>query len=242
MNARLRAAAMLFVARTALSAQANIGGGVVDSSGRPLENASITMTPRGRYARTDSAGRFEFIRVAPGKYKLHVRKISFAPAVTDVVVGKEPLRFRFVLNELVQTLEPVNVTASCPRFQLEGFYCRERRAGGVFFDPQAIDSAHPRFIQDLFRTVPGFNTIAVKGGTAIVSTAGWRCVNFVVDGHASSIPNHNIAWPKDLLGLELYANPDSVPPEYSHFVWGTTSGAQARCSVVVAWSATYPRK
>ena len=224
-------------------AQGTVRGIVVDSSGRPLENASVTMTPRGRWTRTDSAGRFDFGRVERGRYKLHVRKIAFAPAATDITIESAPAQFRFILNELVQTLEPVTVTASCPRFQLEGFFCRQRRAGGRFLDAAAIDSAHARFISDLFREMPGFNVVAVKGGLGIVAMTGWRCVNFVVDGHASSIPNHNIQWPKDLLGLEIYANPDSVPPEYSQFVWGSIEqNNPARCSVVVAWTATRPRK
>lgn len=55
-------------------------GTVYDSAtGRPVENATVTLTPTGRQVLTDAEGRTEFHELDPGDYNVTVQKDDYQP-------------------------------------------------------------------------------------------------------------------------------------------------------------------
>src|SRR5574338_605260 len=88
----LMAVAMLLVTTAAF---AQLGGGtvsgkVVDEQGGVLPGAAVTIVGSDRTveATTDDAGRFRFLNLAPGSYRVSIALPGFATAVReDVVVG-----------------------------------------------------------------------------------------------------------------------------------------------------------
>jgi hypothetical protein len=227
---------------TELSAQGTISGTVRDSVGRPLAEVEVSIASVQRRVRTDSAGAFTIADVPAATHDVRFRKIGFlvfeskvrvrngATAASNIVLFRRPV-----------LLDTVRVTAECHRFQFEGFVCRRRSntKGGVFFDADAIDSANPRFPKDVFRGVPGFRVVAVRGGLGLEALTGWRCVAEIVNGRPPTLQNPMPKWPKDIIGIEIYADVNDVPGEYRQWV---DTLQYKRCSLVNYWTTVRPRR
>jgi hypothetical protein len=218
-------------------AQGSISGLVRDSGGKPLDNASVTVTPGSRWLRTDSSGQFAMAGLKPGKYTVRVRRLGYVPGETSVSVADSPVTLSFILQALVHTLDTIVVTAQCPRFDVEGFFCRQRRGVGVFLDAAAIDSSHPRFPQDVFRGMKEFRVVAVRGGLGIQALTGWRCVVSLANGKRPTLQNPLPRWPGDMIGVEIWAKPRDVPGEYRQFV-----DPPKMCSLINYWTVVRPRR
>jgi iron complex outermembrane receptor protein len=93
-----------------LAAQGTIRGTVVDSSGSPLPNASITVDGIGPRASSGNQGEYEIRGVSAGARTVRVRLIGFqaASAQVNVVAGAET-RQNFVLARSAVQLAPIDV-------------------------------------------------------------------------------------------------------------------------------------
>jgi len=228
---------------SSVRAQGRISGFVTDSAHRPLANAEvIVMEPRpGRSVRTDSAGQFVIDGLAPGTYNIRARRLGFYVAQSRIALTNgQPKIVIFELLARPQVLAPIEVTAKCVRWTIEGFACRQAKGGrGVFMDEEAIDAKHALEIHELFRDVPG---LRVEDREAR-SKVGWRCTQTLVNGKLPGPSNQRPNWPSDLIGIEIYLNPDSVPGEYSHFVWMTEEKKKTsyRCGIINYWTSGRPR-
>ena len=80
-------AILLFAFPCALNAQSvfSVRGTVTNESGRPLEQAQVTLDPQGanRQVRTDRDGRYAFIGVPPGLHTLRVAWVGFTPETRE---------------------------------------------------------------------------------------------------------------------------------------------------------------
>jgi hypothetical protein len=223
-------------------AQGSIAGTVRDSVGGPLADVEVIITSVQRRVRTDSAGKFTIAELPAGSYDLRFRKLGFLVFESKVRIRNgATTASNLVLFRRPVMLDTVRVTAECHRFQFEGFVCRRRNStkGGVFFDADAIDSANPRFPKDIFREVPGFRVVAARGGLGLEALTGWRCVAEIVNGRLPTLQNPMPRWPKDMIGVEIYANVNDVPAEYRMFVDTMT---YKRCSLVNYWTTPRPRR
>ena len=63
-----------------------VTGTVVDSAGKPIPEARVTLIELKRISSTTPEGRFVFPAVAPGQYHLSISAIGFAPTVEPLVV------------------------------------------------------------------------------------------------------------------------------------------------------------
>ncbi len=90
-----------------------IFGTVVDSAGRPLPSAAVTVTQLNRSTTTDGEGRFKFPGVRSGSYQLSAALIGYAPARASVEVpesGTAQVELRMHATAL--ELSGLSVTAS----------------------------------------------------------------------------------------------------------------------------------
>jgi hypothetical protein len=93
-----------------VAAQVVVQGTVSNESGRPLEQALVTLDPQGasRQVRTNADGSFSFLGVAPGQHMVRVLRVGFSPQTTDVSVTNENVIVDFTLKR-VQLLDTVAV-------------------------------------------------------------------------------------------------------------------------------------
>ena len=227
-------------------AQGAISGTILDSAARPIPNVEVLIPSLDRRVRTDSTGRFTIGALKAARYVVRARRFGYFPADGEVRVRDGVTSaIKFELSARPVLLDTVTVTSSCARFEFGGFLCRQRKGtGGTFLDVDQIDSANARFPADLFRR-PGFRVEAVRGGLAPRSLTGWRCLNTIVNGKPVGFTNPMPRWPNEIIGLEIYADPDSVPPEYSQFIWGsvgTKRPVSARCSLANYWTTVRSRR
>ena len=231
-----------------LAAQAGTITGVVrDSAQRPVAGADVVARPGTHRTRTDSAGRFTFSELGPDKYTVRARKLGFAPEEWDVTLSKGGRAdIQLVLKHAMPMLDTVVVRADreCSRRSLDGFSCR--RGGGsygVFLDYTDIDDKEPLWTADLFRDIKGFraDVRSTRQGPIRVPThqLPWGCVAHLVDGRPATAANFVPTDPYELIALEVYARPDSVPKEYQEYTWPAAGGnitRSGRCSVIVYWT------
>ncbi len=103
---------ILVLLSRSLGAQVTLRGTVSNESGRPLEQAQVTLDPQGaiRQVRTDREGRFSFIGVPPGQHVVRVIRVGFSPETKQVDVANTNVTVDFTLRR-VQVLDTVAVTA-----------------------------------------------------------------------------------------------------------------------------------
>jgi hypothetical protein len=237
-----RSFALLLGFAGAVHAQGSITGVVVDSAGRPLADAEVLVRELNRRERSDSAGRFSFYAVKAGRYQVFARRLGYFPSDFEAVArdGKEST-IRFVLRQKPALLDTVTIASTCGRFDFTGFMCRQKKgARGIFMDVDQIDSANVSEPFQLISNRPGFRMVPTRSGMSPEPTTGWKCMNVAVNGRMPTGTHRKpeILW--EVIGVEIYIDPDSIPAEYSHLSWGKIkSGRQsvsARCSLAIYWT------
>lgn len=233
----------------ALPAQAQSGGtitGVVkDSASHPIPGVDVIAKPGGHRTLTDSAGRFSIGGLDPDNYTVRARKLGFAPDEWDVKIVKSGhVEITLVLDHRMPMLDTMTIRADvdCARYTLEGFECRRRSGGGLFLDYYEIDEKEATYTADIFRDMKGFRETlrptSMTGPIRVVEPANrFSCMTSLVDGREVTPANRIPEFPYDLIALEIYTKPDSVPKELQRYTWPNGSVAQSgRCSLIVYWT------
>jgi hypothetical protein len=225
---------------------ATITGVVRDTAARPIAGADVIARPGDHRTRTDSTGRFTFRNLDADKYTVRARKLGYAPEEWDASLSKGGrVDIQLVLKYTMPALDTVQVRADreCSRQSLDGFVCRRRaRSGGLFLDYTDIDDKEPLWVADLFHDVKGFRIDVQptrQGPMPVVHHAlAWGCVTMLVDGRAQTGASRVPTDPYDLIAVEIYARPDSVPKEYQEHTWPRSGNVtrSGRCSVIVFWT------
>jgi len=233
----IRTAALLLggVATSAMAQQgARLGGSVSDSTGRPLAAQVVVQRDTAIVLRTLD-GRFSALDVQPGRARVRVRALGFVARDTVVDVVAPETVLHLVLTRVPVRLDTVRVSgARCRPVSFEGFACRGQTARGIFLTIEEIDAARERYVGGLFQNLDGFQVEPVKGERRLMprATSGWHCLTEIVDGRHVTLANPIPIDPKALIGVEVYARADDVPPEYQRYAWKDGM----RCSLVVYWT------
>jgi hypothetical protein len=243
--APLAAALVLALPRLASAQGGTIAGIVRDTAARPVPGADIIIRPGDHRARSDSAGKFLVGGLGADHYTVRARKIGYAPTNFDVNLGNAGRAdITLVFDQRMPMLDTITVTAgrTCPQFALEGFLCHRKNGGGLFLDYTDIDDKDALYTADLFRDIPGFRT-DVRGtryGPIRVVTASppWKCIATLIDGHPMTGATQVPEFPTDLIAMEVYTSPDSVPRDYQKYTWPEGGGftRSGRCSLIVYWT------
>lgn len=239
--------ALIFLALPSrASAQGGVIAGVVrDSAARPVAAADIIVRPGDRRTRSDSAGRFIITGLGADHYTVRARKIGYAPTTYDVALSNAGrVDIQLVFDQRMPMLDTVIVTADrkCSEFTLSGFVCRRQGGGGIFLDYTDIDDKDALYTADLFRDMKGFRTDLrpTRYGPVryVAPSLPWRCITSLIDGRPMSGATIVPELPADLVAIEVYARPDSVPVEFQKYTWpaGGNFTRSGRCSVIVYWT------
>lgn len=86
---------------------------VEEGTGRPVPEARVMIAGTSRQVVTGQDGTFEFPGLAGGTYALHVTRVGYSPAETDVALrGTSGSRVSIEIREIPYFLDPVTSTAT----------------------------------------------------------------------------------------------------------------------------------
>lgn len=200
-----------------------------DATGAPIAGAAIrALDAGGRGVAelfSDERGRFILRLPAAASYRLSASRLGYAPTTTDsffVGLGEERSIDISVAVEPVW-LNSIRVAAESrvPHLQSKGFYRRLELGFGHFMIKDQIERRSPGRMTDLFYGLPGVRVIDDS-----VEVRG--CLpTLVLDGVVLSDRNVNqVVTPYDVEGVEVFASPAGVPPEY----W------RGPCGTILIWT------
>ncbi len=224
--------ALLF-ASSGMEAQ-GIRGTVVDTMGRPIAAAELTLTPTDIRARTDSAGRFAFPSVSVGRYVLRTRAITYVIRDMEIDVpagGVDDVRV--VMTRVTPMLAEVRARAQqdqCQPTTLDGFECRRQAGVGYFRDLEDFAELKPQQFATLFHGLPGIRPRMIKTPHGYLWMPGVRpsrCMVELVNGRPPFVP---LSWWRvdDVVAIEYYDDPRKVPVPFRSFLGPS-------CDIIIYW-------
>ena len=217
-------------------------GSVTDSSLRPVPGADVSIALSNIRVVSDDRGKFELSEVPPGTYLLTVRRLGFGPvAATVAVPAGDTVRPVFILESAAVRVAGVNVTAHSISSRRAEFEERRRHGNGEFFDQVEIEAKGLVSASDILRQAKSVRI--VTAGTQLVAESArqWtKCpLQVYVDGVPLAGLGRNTPFdlnllpsPKEIMGIEIYSGPESVPlwlPE------GPQAGKRG-CGAILVWT------
>ena len=212
-------ASLLSAGTAHAQARGALSGRVVDSDGRPVESVEISATTVGRFARTDSAGRFFIAGLLVGRNRVLARRLGWKAVDTSIVADAgAPASLTIVMQRVAQDLASVHIVSQdeCPTRTLEGFECRRRAGLGAFRDSAEIATLKPFCQEHIIDGMAGLRLVPHFGCPGYEATTGWRCLKILVDG----LPNQGAPrLMKDYVGVEFYADYSKAPDWYKQYAF-----------------------
>jgi hypothetical protein len=220
-------------------------GTVVDSTGRPLENADVLITDLALSTNSAANGTFTIAGVSPGNHRVTVRKVGFGPmdVKLDFIAGRATDR-RVVLAQIT-VLDTVlsEGRALWREAPLLREFEENRKIGlGKFYTRADLAKVEGRSMASLFEW-PGFVTVSLNGGSWIKSTRtrtmnphcyeledaippitprGVNCgcfpivyLDFQRLSDVNHVPNINRYRAMELEAVEFYRSGAETPPRYA---------------------------
>ncbi len=213
----------------------SIVGTVRDSAGAPIEGALVEVGHAATH--TDQRGAFALHGLPAGSIVLRVRRIGFAPLVSQWDVGPLTLSLDLRLHAFPVVLPAVHVQSRHEPYddRLAGFYARLRSHMGYYITRADIARGHSYVMTDVLQRIPGVQPYPIPGGIGgmTVRFAGELCKPLVlVDGFPAALGRFdlNIIDLDAVEGIEVYQDGTSVPPSLAG-----PYGMQ-NCGVIAIWS------
>lgn len=238
----------------ALSAQgpyARLRGVVHDAvTQAPVGGARVVIAATGRFATSDSLGRFELPDLPSGIIRFFFNAdgyprttVVLAFAKGETMVQRFELEASTVLSpadsvaerERAQRLAQVVITAEPSRgVRYEDFERRLKTGRGQYVTREEIEARNYNTLGDAARVLRGVlvECGGPRGCQIRMARAGQACYpQFIVDGRPDNVFGPMVAI-RDVEGLEFYTGASDVPGEFA--------GANAACGVVVIWTRNGP--
>jgi hypothetical protein len=207
--------------------------GVVVEGTDPVPSAEVGLTLNGMkqvLVRSGTDGRFTFSDVPLGPGKLSVRRMGYRARSLPLDLVKigagQPVRID--LESLANEMDTVTVEAMKGR--MEEFYNHKANSSfGYFIDQPEITKRAPRFVSELFRTIPGAriqvshrigNTVTLRGCQPRIWVDGVRTQDTELD---------EVANVDEVAALEVYPSWAGTPPQYM-------DRETRACGTIIVWS------
>jgi hypothetical protein len=217
------------------AASGAVSGVVHDSLGNILANVEVTATRVARTVRTDTAGRFVLAGLPEGTQDLSVRRLAYSPALVSVDVSAgDTTEVEIELGVVAQKLTAVVIQDDADYMRaMNAFESRRKLGIGHFITRSQIENRRPMLLSDMVRMVPGAVLVPVDNGRSALrfSRSARNCPpQFYVDGMEVFGFSIDDVPPGDVEGVELYAGPAGLPPEFNRM------HSTSICGVVVIWT------
>ena len=215
--------------------QVTVIGTVKDSAGTPLAGATVTSTATGQSATSNERGEFRLAGIVAGD-ELKARRLGFTPSTRKLLPTQSQHDVDFRLGAIPRLLSPVVVSSSKPEYKgrLAGYYQRlERKSNGHFISRDLIDKRSTGNLSQLLKSVPGVNSVGIRGGGRGIRMRGRGCRPLVwLDGVPMPAGEVDLdAFPTSTIhGIELYLGSTNAPPDF------TLNGGMSSCGTIVLWS------
>jgi Carboxypeptidase regulatory-like domain/TonB dependent receptor len=153
------------------SARFSISGVVQDQAGAAIVGARVELgtasTPAAQSTTTDQAGRFEFKRIAPNKYRLQVSSQGFESTTLDVTVGSQSPATLQVVMAIASLRQETTVTSEPAKISTEAGDNKDT----VVLSEQSLSNL-PVFDQDYIGAMSRFldpGSVGTNGVTLVVN-------------------------------------------------------------------------
>jgi hypothetical protein len=207
--------------------------GVVSEGDTPVSSAEVGLTLDGMkqvFVRSGSDGRFAFSGVPLGPGKIMVRRLGYrARTITlDMVKVRAGEPLKIDLESTASEMDTVTVEAMKGR--MEEFYNHKNKISfGYFIDQPEIRKRAPRYVSELFRTIPGAriqvsrrigNTVTLRGCQPRIWVDGVRTQDTELD---------EVANVDEVAAIEVYPSWAGTPPQYM-------DRESRACGTIIIWS------
>ena len=116
----------------------------------------------------------------------------------------------------------VQADGKCPVMSYTGFLCRRRIGKGVYLTDDDLADKGAVELGEVFVDVKGFDIERRPtrfGLKPIPFAEHGGCINALVNGRPLAVTNQLPRYATELIAVEIYAQPRSVPEEYQRYVW-----------------------
>jgi hypothetical protein len=200
------------------------------ATGAFIADAQVRLPSVGRVVRTKWNGEAHFADLAPGRYRVQVRALGYAPGDIDMPVSGDTAAVHFELQRLSASLDTVRITAEAPARGLKEFEARRQMGIGRFLSDSALADDRTRSLQYLLAT--RFPGIFVSGRSVVSAQDARGCdVLIYLDGFKMVENDLDVIRPADLSGIEVYSR-ISAPVQYRPLA----DPKRDYCKVVLLWT------
>ena len=212
------------------SARGVVDGFVTDTSLVPLADAVASIVGSGIQVVTGANGRFQIHGLPTGRHYLLIRRLGYQPVSTELrIIEGDTVRASFALERIATALDTVVVAAKRRSARLEEFEARRSLGIGQFMTEAEIEKLNVVEIDDLLHRLTPNRTRPARrlGPGAACERQQWYLDGVLLP---PTMKSDELPSPKDLAGIEFYASPATIPPQYK-----TISGG-GFCGVVLMWT------
>lgn len=222
-----------------------------DATDAALAGVRVSVVGRPTEVASDDRGMLVIASPSPGeRVALVLRRLGYQPGTMMIDVDtSDTIRVSFAMAAVPKTLDSVAVTAERPVSpMLRTFDDRvAHHNGGVFITRDEIERRHPIRLTDLLRRYPSIKVVDSAGVLLVATTRSGKPVfrggrrlqddlapcnlRVAVDGQAKE-PSFSIdiLAAESIYGIEVYAGPGSLPPEFA------STMPDAMCGLVAIWT------
>ena len=219
-----------------------IDGIVSDTNLTPLHAAFVSIVGTPIRIGTGPNGRFRITRLEAGNYLVIVKRVGYRPTSAVVnVPASDTLRLSYTLEPIPTELAPVVVAERPFSLRMSEFMARRRAGFGEFMTQEEITAKNPVYSTELFRKFQSINVSPsrMSAMTEWYALSRREGANPSLGACPMAVFLDNIPLPtpfnldllpppRDLGGIEVYAGPSTVPPQYS--------GPDRSCGVILIWT------
>jgi len=219
-----------------------IDGIVSDTNLTPLHAAFVSIVGTPIRIGTGPNGRFRITRLEAGNYLVVVKRVGYRPtsAVVNVPV-QDTLRLSYTLEPIPTELPAVVVSERPFSLRMAEFMARRKAGFGEFMTQEEIAAKNTVYSTELFRKFQSVNVspsrmsamtewYALSRREGANPSLGACPLAVFLDNVPLPTPFNLdlLPSPRDLGGIEVYAGPSTVPPQYS--------GPDRSCGVILIWT------
>ena len=234
----ISAAGLFFGAQApSLAAQSvssvTLAGTVIDQQGKPIPEVQLSLLHGSSIidvTQSNASGRFEFREVTPAALAVIAQRIGYRQRTIQVNVGNTTAQQSVEIDLVAIPVDLEAVVVEDSKGRIAEFN-EHRKASkfGKFYDQNEIRKKSPRYLSELFRSVPGARLSPNPSGGSYLLLRGCKPKIWIDGVLAQYAEIDDIISPSEIAGIEIYSSMAGVPAQYM-------DRENRACGSVIIWS------